>query len=332
MLEHFVGHEGLKDLWPKISKRYSTDMEELCKAHLSFRHAIDLHNRLIRNTLKSTKTRCQRKSDSSCFEKIPFINGYISNSSLNEGIHSSIRIVILQAELATHFSQTRVQSLYTSSYNMYKDWQNGEAECYICKGLRRSYRDESFSVHADREYPYSRSRNRVRQTTVPIFSVVEAEVYDQETDTIQTRIVRVLAILEFSPRRASKKDIEYIFMVGLMEKSPSSTRDSLIPYDIFRYQRDPNDHESMKKSFLHESSFLLKPVFYIARNPTMIDNWVKNISITFFVITVDRWHPSLEQVRNYQDYYDCGYQNRGSKKNGWICFHNPLSILNFHSS
>jgi hypothetical protein len=329
MLEHFVGHEGLKDLWPKISKRYSTDMEELCKAHLSFRHAIDLHNRLIRNTLKSTKTRCQRKSDSSCFEKNPFINGYISNSSLNEGIHSSIRIVILQAELATHFSQTRVQSLYTSSYNMYKDWQNGEAECYICKGLRRCYADENFSIHADKEYrPYSRSRNRqMKQTSVPIFSVVEAEVYDEDTGTIQTRVVRVLAILEFM--RQENKDVEYIFMVGLMETS-ISTRGSLIPYDIYRYQRDPKDHKSMKKCFLHGNSFL-KPVFHIAESPTTIDNCVNITTMTFFVITVDRWYPSLEQVRNYQDFY-CSEQNKGIKRNGWTCFHNTLSILNFHSS
>jgi hypothetical protein len=300
-------------------------MEELCKAHLSFRHAIDLYNRVVIRNTSANKSTKKGRYDSSSFEKYRFIKGYTSRSP-NKGIHPSIKIAILEAELARHFLKTWVQKQYVSSNNIYQDWRKGKAECYICKGLRRSYADESFSVHADSEYPLSRSRNRVKQTTVPIFSVVEAEVYDEDTDTIQTRVVRVLAILEFM--RQKNKDVEYIFMIGLMEKI--SIRGSLIPYDIYRYQRDPNDHESMKKCFLHGNSFQ-KPLFHIARSPTTIDNCVDITTMTFFVITVDRWYPSLEQVRNYQDFY-CSEQNKGIKRNGWTCFHNTLSILNFHSS
>jgi hypothetical protein len=43
LLEYFVGHGGLKSLWPKISKRYGTDMIELTKASLIAKHSTQLY-------------------------------------------------------------------------------------------------------------------------------------------------------------------------------------------------------------------------------------------------------------------------------------------------
>ena len=102
----------------------------------------------------------------------------------------------------------------------------------------------------------------------------------------------------------------------------------LLPYDIYEYQADEIDKTRMKISCCHVSQ-LKKPVFHIAINPIEIHNYAKSVhNQYFYIITIDRWQPKLDQGRVYDEYY-C---KKDDIRSGWSCFNEITTIATYKES
>jgi hypothetical protein len=142
--------------------------------------------------------------------------------------------------------------------------------------------------------------------------------------------VNLLAIVQFAsfsrPNQKGKRVFEreeIVCIVGLMRKC--SGVKSLLPYDIYEYQADEINKTRMKISCCHVSQ-LKKPVFHIAINPIEIHNYAKSVhNQYFYIITIDRWQPKLDQGRVYDEYY-C---KKDDIRSGWSCFNEISTIATY---
>jgi hypothetical protein len=339
--ERFIGHEGLKDLWPRISKRYGTDKLELLQRSASISHSRALYNTW--STKGSSQQQLQNqeriKSLATYFERIQYHsnNKYNNQKSVRTAIHGSINTDNIQKILHTFFKETWVKGIVHSlTFEMFQAWIREERSSryatFLCKGIsiegNKEY--EKFVVHADNNCPGIKSSNNVREITIPAFSVLEAEIYDPIIKQNSTQVVRVLAIVQFAsfsrPNQKGKRVFEreeIVCIVGLMRKC--SGVECLLPYDIYEYQADEIDKTRMKISCCHVSQ-LKKPVFHIAINPIEIHNYAKSVhNQYFYIITIDRWQPKLDQGRVYDEYY-C---KKDDIRSGWSCFNEISTIATY---
>jgi len=370
LLEHFIGHGGLKDLWSKISKRYGTDKIELLKKYLSVKHADELYfasknrwsaeqmwRRIVEKTSDPSNSDKKDKegliTDSNHFSKILF--QYLPkgekpnrNPLLESAIHPVLRQDDLQRNLDVFFGDRNMRDKFVRAYSMFTRWKtdHGSTKCSLCKGLKLSSRKGVFKeneciIRADRNYPLSYATSNQHEITVPAFSVMEAEVYDSITATSSVHVVRILAIVQFRRLNAALHsnevyDEEILCVVAPMKIDPKPHR-SQIPFDVYQYQRDPNgDNQMMHITCCHVSA-LLRPVFCIARNWTDIGNQATSMVFgesnkkrqQFYIITLNRWHPRLEEGRKYDSFYS---DKQTNNKNSWAAFHKEAVIKEYRSS
>jgi hypothetical protein len=205
---------------------------------------------------------------------------------------------------------------------------------------------DKFIVHADRKYPTS----SLHQSPISVFSLVEAEIFNSQLNETFTTVVRVLAILRFRtllelgnlPVDDKKSDAnpydDILCVVAPMEIDATNTNRSFLPYDLYQYQKDPqvSDNRMFYIACCHVSS-ILRPVFCMARNPTRIDNYANNTEFgrsnvrrqQFYVITVERWHPKVEQGRVYETFY---LKKKSRNNKSWLAFKTESEILEFRPS
>jgi hypothetical protein len=214
LLEYFIGHSGLKDLWDKISKRYGTDKIELLKQYLSVKHAEELYlaseNRWTGNETWRSKTphppHLPRSSDlvkspsiSKMCSVVPFEPQYLMSDQ--SAIHPLINQEVIMRNLTIFFGDDSIKNKYVNAYRKFRNWSSGRvgSRCALCKGLSLPAGNgfDKYLIHADRNYIYKKSSSDLHQGTIPIFSLVEAEIYDSQSKTLYTTVVRILAILRF---------------------------------------------------------------------------------------------------------------------------------------
>jgi hypothetical protein len=219
---------------------------------------------------------------------------------------------------------------------MFKAWQGGSSSttiCSLCEGLSFKGNDdyEKFIAHADRDYVYTRTAHSLRQSKLPIFSMMQAECFDQASGTHSLQVVRIIAILEF--RHMNK--VEIICILAPMEKCLSAIKP--IPFDLYQYQSNKEDHLYQEITCCH-ASMLRLPVFHIAKGPTETHNYVNNVQFAksnkkrqqFYVITIDRCRLRVGEGRSYEEYYSSRNKKLSNKKeSGWQCFYTPSEIINF---
>jgi hypothetical protein len=231
--------------------------------------------------------------------------------------------------LAIFFGDDSIKEKYSSAYKKYRKWTFGHvgSRCVLCKGLSMPAGNgfDSYLIHADKNYPYKRSSSDFHQTILPIFSLVEAEIYDSQSKTLYTTVVRILAILRFrspifddikkkeAPRSYSYDD-DIVCVIAPLEidSNPQYDHSHLLPFDLYQYQKDPHaiDNRMLHIKCCHISA-LKRPVFYMGRNKMRMDNYVNNMEFgktnkrrqQFFVITIERWHPKVKDGRAYDTFY-----------------------------
>jgi hypothetical protein len=249
----------------------------------------------------------------------------------------------LARNLDVYFDSEVICEKYKRAYKMLKKWKKGSSsvKCYMCKGLnipkriRTSDDDgdefDKFIVHADRNYPIGSQENVLRKSTIPIFSVIEAKIYNLHTKEETIQVVRVMAILQFTK---INRDDEIICIVAPMEVD-STISSSLIPFDIYQYLRDPVDKAALYITCCHASS-LLRPVFCMAKDkPPDLKNCVSCTEYgrnnakrqQFYVITIKRWFPTISEGRTYERFYSISRTR--NKSSSWSAFNKEEVIKEF---
>jgi len=110
-----------------------------------------------------------------------------------------------------------------------------------------------------------------------------------------------------------------------------------LPFDLYQYQRDPSGDNQMIHITCCHVSALLRPVFCIARNLTDIGNQATSMVFgesntkrqQFCIITLNRWHPRLEEGRKYDSFYS---DKQTRNKNSWAVFNKEAVIKEYRSS
>ena len=330
-------------------------MIELTKASLVAKHSTQLYeasqNRWKPNDTWESTTTLQNieLSSPSVSEKFATIEFEYDSKMSSMHDSSAVHSVLTKSHddlvrnLDVYFNSDVICEKYKRAYKRFKRWKRGSSKvrCYMCKGLNipkriRTNDDDDgdefdkFIVHADRNYPIGSEVNVLRQSTIPIFSVIEAKIYNLETKLETIQVVRVMAILQFTK---IDRDDEIICVVAPMETDPKSTTSSLIPFDIYQYLRDPVDNAALYITCCHASS-LLRPVFCMAKDkPPDLQNCVSCTEYgrnndkrqQFYVITMKRWFPTISEGRTYESFYSSRTRNKSS----WSAFNKEEDIKEF---
>jgi hypothetical protein len=374
VVELFIAKEGLRTLWDRISKNYENDKMELMKKYLTLRHSRFLHDAigapLTTSTVQKEVEKLHRRPYSRVkakdFREVSF---EYHDSTFTREERKVIHPILIRAgkdylmnQLELFFNQKTVHEDNKYIQSMFEEWQSNIGainrtgdltECCLCTGVSVDLKSpvfDKFIVHADNEYHISnesRRGDKQAKKTIPVFSVFEAKIFDDESSTVVIEVVRVLAIFEFRKSWSSfnrtsdglmKRRIhsidEIVFVVARLEIiCPRS--ECIIPFDIYQYQSIPskrNERSGLKLACCLGSS-LINPVFCISKYGIEMKNDIKNWEYrpTFenkhqiYVITVDRWVPKPSDVhRDYQNYYcslndEANFQEstRNNKKHKW---------------
>jgi hypothetical protein len=228
---------------------------------------------------------------------------------------------------------------------MFSKWKTKsnpqEYSCSLVKALSIQGDDvlgyPTFCVYSYRYLPYLRDGTGIRGPTIPVHSMVEANII-QDDGTSRRQVVRVMTLMRFERKTATIFDAKqrrmkspvidkvFVVIVALMEKVINPGRlVSKLPFDIYKYVyvRD----KIQLRCCTGED--ILRPVFNISvkNDADLLKNGVEQWRNPpmFYVITIDRWRRTIPCD------YELFYSNaeKQSTDPGWMCFEKPLSIANF---